>query len=197
MVATVVDIVEEGNRIIRIDFDKNKYENIYSMLSEVGVMPLPPYITEKLRDRERYQTVYARENGSAAAPTAGLHFTRELLEEVRNMGVKIAEVTLHVGLGTFRPVNVDDIMDHKMHYEGYEISDLDTMDPQALTKFDFSSGGVHHVKLVCENEIVVLYVDDVKALSSRITHSIDGAHIGVFSNGCGASFENITMKLSE
>ena len=84
-----------------------------------------------------------------------------------------------------------------LHYEGYEISDLDTMDPQALTKFDFSSGGVHHVKLVCENEIVVLYVDDVKALSSRITHSIDGAHIGVFSNGCGASFENITMKLSE
>ena len=90
-----------------------------------------------------------------------------------------------------------DAKQNLLHYEGYEISDLDTMEPQALTKFDFSKGGVHHVKLVCENEIVVLYVDDVKALSSRITHSIDGAHIGVFSNGCGASFENITMKLSE
>ena len=106
-----------------------------------------------------------------------------------------------------------DAKQNLLHYEGYEItdldtmepqaltkfdfSDLDTMEPQALTKFDFSKGGVHHVKLVCENEIVVLYVDDIKALSSRITHSIDGAHIGVFSNGCGASFENITMKLSE
>ena len=90
-----------------------------------------------------------------------------------------------------------DARQNLLHYEGYEISDLDTMEPQALTKFDFSKGGVHHVKLVCENEIVVLYVDDIKALSSRITHSIDGAHIGVFSNGCGASFENITMKLSE
>lgn len=84
-----------------------------------------------------------------------------------------------------------------LHYEGYEISDLDTMEPQALTVFDFSKRDVHHVKLVCENEIVVLYVDDMKALSSRITHSIDGAHIGVFSNGCGASFEDITVKLSE
>ena len=90
-----------------------------------------------------------------------------------------------------------DAKQNLLHYEGYEIADLDTMEPQALTKFDFSQGGVHHVKLVCENEIVVLYVDDIKALSSRITHSIDGAHIGVFSNGCGASFENITMKLSE
>ena len=90
-----------------------------------------------------------------------------------------------------------DAKQNLLHYEGYEIADLDTMEPQALTKFDFSQGGVHHVKLVCENEIVVLYVDDIKALSSRITHSIDGAHIGVFSNGCGASFENITMKLSK
>ena len=90
-----------------------------------------------------------------------------------------------------------DAKQNLLHYEGYEISDLDTMEPQALTKFDFSQEDVHHVKLVCENEIVVLYVDDVKALSSRITHSIGGAHIGVFSNGCGASFENITMKLSE
>ena len=90
-----------------------------------------------------------------------------------------------------------DARQNLLHYEGYEISDLDILEPQALTKFDFSGGGVHHVKLVCENEIVVLYVDDMKALSSRITHSIDGAHIGVFANGCGASFENITMKLSK
>ena len=123
MVATVVDIVEEGNRIIRIDFDKNKYENIYSMLSEVGVMPLPPYITEKLRDRERYQTVYARENGSAAAPTAGLHFTPELLEKIRKKGVEIVPVMLHVGLGTFRPVKEDRVDAHIMHSEFFSVSE--------------------------------------------------------------------------
>jgi S-adenosylmethionine:tRNA ribosyltransferase-isomerase len=123
MVATVVDIVEEGNRIIHIDFDKNKYENIYSMLSEVGVMPLPPYITEKLRDRERYQTVYARENGSAAAPTAGLHFTPELLEKIRKKGVEIVPVMLHVGLGTFRPVKEDRVDAHIMHSEFFSVSE--------------------------------------------------------------------------
>lgn len=123
MVATVVDIVEEGNRIIRIDFDKNKYENIYSMLSEVGVMPLPPYITEKLRDRERYQTVYARENGSAAAPTAGLHFTPELLKKIREKGVEIVPVMLHVGLGTFRPVKEDRVDAHIMHSEFFSVSE--------------------------------------------------------------------------
>ena len=123
MVATVVDIVEEGNRIIHVDFDKNKYENIYSMLSEVGVMPLPPYITEKLRDRERYQTVYARENGSAAAPTAGLHFTPELLEKIREKGVEIVPVMLHVGLGTFRPVKEDRVDAHVMHSEFFSVSE--------------------------------------------------------------------------
>ena len=123
MVATVVDIVEEGNRIIHVDFDKNKYENIYSMLSEVGVMPLPPYITEKLRDRERYQTVYARENGSAAAPTAGLHFTPELLRKIREKGIEIVPVMLHVGLGTFRPVKEDRVDAHVMHSEFFSISE--------------------------------------------------------------------------
>lgn len=123
MVATVVDIVEEGNRIIHVDFDKNKYENIYSMLSEVGVMPLPPYITEKLRDRERYQTVYARENGSAAAPTAGLHFTPELLAKIREKGVEIVPVMLHVGLGTFRPVKEDRVDAHVMHSEFFSVSE--------------------------------------------------------------------------
>ncbi len=123
MIATVVDIVEEGNRIIHIDFDKNKYENIYSMLSEIGVMPLPPYITEKLSDRERYQTVYARENGSAAAPTAGLHFTPELLEKIRKKGVEIVPVMLHVGLGTFRPVKEDRVDKHVMHSEYFSVSE--------------------------------------------------------------------------
>ncbi len=123
MTAAVVDIVEEGNRIIHIDFDKNKYENIYSMLSEVGVMPLPPYITEKLSDRERYQTVYARENGSAAAPTAGLHFTPELLEKIRKKGVEIVPVMLHVGLGTFRPVKEDRVDRHIMHSEYFSVSE--------------------------------------------------------------------------
>ncbi len=123
MIATVVDIVEEGNRIIHVDFDKSKYENIYSMLSEVGVMPLPPYITEKLRDRERYQTVYARENGSAAAPTAGLHFTPELLEKIREKGVEIVPVMLHVGLGTFRPVKEDRVDAHVMHSEFFSVSE--------------------------------------------------------------------------
>ncbi len=114
----IAEVLSDGNRIVELSF-KGIFEEV---LDELGEMPLPPYITHKLQDKDRYNTVYAKFNGSAAAPTAGLHFTRELLEEVRNMGVKIAEVTLHVGLGTFRPVNVDDIMDHKMHSEWYEIT---------------------------------------------------------------------------
>lgn len=117
--AEVVDIIEEGNRIIRFS-----YEGIWEeILDSLGEMPLPPYITHKLSDRNRYQTVYAKYDGSAAAPTAGLHFTPELLEEIRAMGVKIAEVTLHVGLGTFRPVKVENVDDHHMHSEYYEISE--------------------------------------------------------------------------
>ena len=100
----IVEITEEGNRYIKFDYDREKYTNIYEILHIIGLMPLPPYITEKLEDKSRYQTVYAREEGSAAAPTAGLHFTPELMEKIRKMGVEIVPVMLHVGLGTFRPV---------------------------------------------------------------------------------------------
>ncbi|MBP3396305.1 MAG: S-adenosylmethionine:tRNA ribosyltransferase-isomerase, partial [Clostridia bacterium] len=104
---TVTDIVEEGNRLIHFTYDKERFANIYAVLHQIGLMPLPPYITAQLQDNDRYQTVYAREEGSAAAPTAGLHFTPELLQRVRDKGVAIAPVMLHVGLGTFRPVKAD------------------------------------------------------------------------------------------
>ena len=118
LVAEVIEILEDGNRIVKLE-----YEGILNeILDEIGVMPLPPYIHEKLEDKERYQTVYSRVEGSAAAPTAGLHFTPELLKQIEDMGVKIVKVTLHVGLGTFRPVKEDNIEDHKMHSEYYEIS---------------------------------------------------------------------------
>lgn len=117
--AEVLDVVEEGNRLIRFE-----YEGIFEeVLDQLGEMPLPPYITHKLEDKNRYQTVYAKHEGSAAAPTAGLHFTQDLLKEIEDMGVKIARVTLHVGLGTFRPVKVDDVNDHHMHSEFYMISE--------------------------------------------------------------------------
>lgn len=114
----IIDVVQEGNRIIRFSFE-GVFEEI---LDKLGTMPLPPYITHKLLDKDRYQTVYAKNTGSAAAPTAGLHFTKELLAEIEAMGVKIAYVTLHVGLGTFRPVKEDDILNHKMHSEFYIVS---------------------------------------------------------------------------
>ena len=117
----VTDILEEGNRLIRFSFDHEKYENIYNILHEIGLMPLPPYITEQLQDNDRYQTVYARTEGSAAAPTAGLHFTRELLEKLRDKDVAIAPVMLHVGLGTFRPVKETEITDHVMHTEFFSV----------------------------------------------------------------------------
>ncbi len=117
MTAVVTDVTDEGNRIV--DFECE--DSIYEVLDKLGQMPLPPYIHEKLKDKERYQTVYSRELGSAAAPTAGLHFTKELMEKVRAKGVNIGYVTLHVGLGTFRPVKVDDVTKHHMHSEHYEI----------------------------------------------------------------------------
>ena len=116
---TVVDVLEEGNRKIQFE-----YEGIFNnILDQIGVMPLPPYIKEKLEDKDRYQTVYAKNNGSAAAPTAGLHFTQELLKQIEEQGTKIAKVTLHVGLGTFRPVKVENIEEHKMHSEFFNISE--------------------------------------------------------------------------
>ncbi len=116
---TVIDVVEEGNRLIQFSYD-GIFEEI---LDQLGQMPLPPYITHQLKDKNRYQTVYAKHDGSAAAPTAGLHFTKELLEQIEQMGVKLAHVTLHVGLGTFRPVKVDDILDHHMHSEFYMVEE--------------------------------------------------------------------------
>ena len=117
LTATVEDVIEDGNRIVSFTYDKTKYTNIYEVLNIIGSMPLPPYITKKLEDKDRYQTVYARENGSAAAPTAGLHFTKELMAKIEAKGVKIVPVMLHVGLGTFRPVKADSITDHIMHSE--------------------------------------------------------------------------------
>jgi S-adenosylmethionine:tRNA ribosyltransferase-isomerase len=116
---TIIDVVEDGNRLIQFS-----YEGIFEeILDQLGQMPLPPYITHQLKDKNRYQTVYAKHDGSAAAPTAGLHFTKELLQKIEDMGVKIAHVTLHVGLGTFRPVKVDNILDHHMHSEFYMIEE--------------------------------------------------------------------------
>ena len=118
LTAEVVDVVEEGNRLIQFHYD-GIFEEI---LDQLGQMPLPPYITHQLKDKNRYQTVYAKYDGSAAAPTAGLHFTKELLQKVKDIGVDIAEVTLHVGLGTFRPVKVENVLDHHMHSEFYMVS---------------------------------------------------------------------------
>ncbi len=119
LVGIVEDVLEEGNRLIRFE-----YEGIFEeILDKLGQMPLPPYITVQLEDKNRYQTVYAKYEGSAAAPTAGLHFTKELLQKIEDMGVKIAHVTLHVGLGTFRPVKVDNILEHHMHSEFYMVDE--------------------------------------------------------------------------
>lgn len=122
----ILEVVDEGNRIIEFE-----YEGIWEeLLDKLGQMPLPPYITHELKDKNRYQTVYAKNEGSAAAPTAGLHFTKELLNEIKEMGVMIASVTLHVGLGTFRPVKVDNILEHHMHSEYYIV------DEDACTKIN-------------------------------------------------------------
>lgn len=122
LTAEVTEVKDDGNRIVAFSYDKDKYHHIYEVLNEVGNMPLPPYIHEKLADRDRYQTVYAKEEGSAAAPTAGLHFTPELLDAIRAKGVGYGEVTLHVGLGTFRPVKAERIEDHLMHAEHFSIT---------------------------------------------------------------------------
>lgn len=119
----VDEVTDDGNRIIAFEYDKSGGRNLYSILDEIGRMPLPPYITEELKNNSDYQTVYAREEGSAAAPTAGLHFTEELLEKIRGMGVEIAPVMLHVGLGTFRPVKADSITDHVMHSEFFTVTE--------------------------------------------------------------------------
>ena len=121
--ATVTEVLEDGNRVVKFDYDTEKYASIYEVLDAVGNMPLPPYITKKLENKSDYQTVYAKDEGSAAAPTAGLHFTTELLERIKAKGVGYGEVTLHVGLGTFRPVKVDRLEDHHMHSEYFYITE--------------------------------------------------------------------------
>ena len=129
LLAEVVEVKPDGNRIVQFSCDGN----FYTVLDEIGQMPLPPYITKKLEDKERYQTVYSREFGSAAAPTAGLHFTKEMLQALREKGVETAFVTLHVGLGTFRPVKEDDVLQHKMHSEHYHLPQ-ETVDKIMQTK---------------------------------------------------------------
>ncbi len=119
LTAEIIDVINDGNRLVRFYYD-GLFENV---LDTLGEMPLPPYITEHLEDKERYQTVYSKNSGSAAAPTAGLHFTPELMEKLKNKGVKFAYVTLHVGLGTFRPVKVDDVENHKMHSEFFVMTE--------------------------------------------------------------------------
>lgn len=121
--ATVTKVLDDGNRVVRFEYDSNEFKSIYEVLDKIGNMPLPPYITKRLDDKNDYQTVYAKEEGSAAAPTAGLHFTDELLERIKAKGVGYGEVTLHVGLGTFRPVKVDNIEEHLMHGEYFHITD--------------------------------------------------------------------------
>lgn len=135
LVGEVIDIVEEGNRLVQFT-----YEGIFEeILDQLGQMPLPPYITHQLEDKNRYQTVYAKHTGSAAAPTAGLHFTPELLKDIEEKGIDIARVTLHVGLGTFRPVKVDEITDHHMHSEFYQI------DEEAARKINRAKDNGHRV----------------------------------------------------
>ncbi|HHZ06126.1 MAG TPA: tRNA preQ1(34) S-adenosylmethionine ribosyltransferase-isomerase QueA [Clostridiales bacterium] len=133
MTCKVLEVLENGNRVVEFFCQ----DNFYAALDKIGQMPLPPYITEKLENQERYQTVYSRELGSAAAPTAGLHFTPELLDKIQAKGIKIGRVTLHVGLGTFRPVKVDDVTKHRMHSEHYEVP----QETAKLIKETKASGG--------------------------------------------------------
>ena len=136
LTATIDSTMEDGNKYVTFHYDT---ETLYEKLDEFGKMPLPPYITKQLEDQSQYQTVYAKELGSAAAPTAGLHFTPELMEKIKTKGVEIAEVTLHVGLGTFRPVKEDEISDHKMHTEWYSVS------PETAQKINDTHAAGHRV----------------------------------------------------
>ena len=166
----IVDIVEEGNRLIRFEYDHEKYGSIYEILHAVGLMPLPPYITERLENKERYQTVYARENGSAAAPTAGLHFTEELMAKIREKGVAIVPVMLHVGLGTFRPVKVDDINEHVMHTEYFEV----TKESADIINARRAAGG----RLICVGTTSCRTIESV-ADENGVIHPMSG-ETGIF-----------------
>lgn len=164
----VINITEGGNRIVKFIHEGE----FFAVLSEIGQMPLPPYIKEKLKDNERYQTVYSKELGSAAAPTAGLHFTNELLDDLRAMGVKIAFVTLHVGLGTFRPVKVDDVTKHKMHTEEYFVS-KETADIINQTK---ENGG----RVICVGTTACRTLESVAQKYGKITECSGNTDIFIY-----------------
>ncbi len=166
--AEIVDVVEEGNRLIRFT-----YEGIFEeVLDRLGEMPLPPYITHKLQDKNRYQTVYAKYEGSAAAPTAGLHFTKELLAKIEAKGVAVAYVTLHVGLGTFRPVKADNILEHHMHSEYYQV------DREAAEKINLAkaSGG----RVICVGTTSCRTVESAAGEDGRLQECCDNTEIFIY-----------------
>ena len=166
--AEVLEVVEEGNRLIHFE-----YEGIWEeVLDSLGEMPLPPYITHKLQDKNRYQTVYAKYEGSAAAPTAGLHFTPELLKQIEEKGVDIAYVTLHVGLGTFRPVKVDNILEHHMHSEYYQISQ------EAADKINKAKDNGHRV--ICVGTTSARTVESAADENGRLQECCDNTEIFIY-----------------
>ena len=166
--AEVLEVVEEGNRLIHFE-----YEGIWEeVLDSLGEMPLPPYITHKLQDKNRYQTVYVKYEGSAAAPTAGLHFTSELLQQIEDKGVDIAYVTLHVGLGTFRPVKVDNILEHHMHSEYYQISQ------EAADKINKAKENGHRV--ICVGTTSTRTVESAADENGRLQECCDNTEIFIY-----------------
>ena len=186
LAASVTDVLENGNRIVKFDYDREKFSSIYELLDAVGNMPLPPYITKKLDNKDDYQTVYAKTEGSSAAPTAGLHFTRELISKIRKKGVGYGEVTLHVGLGTFRPVKVDKIEEHLMHAEHFYISEevaceinrrrqnggriiaVGTTSARVLESASTDDGTVHPME--CDTEIFIYPGYKFKVTDALITN---------------------------
>lgn len=165
---TVVETVDDGNRLIRFSY-KGIFEEI---LDQLGQMPLPPYITHELKDKNRYQTVYAKHEGSAAAPTAGLHFTNELLKQIEEMGVKVAHVTLHVGLGTFRPVKVENVLDHHMHSEFYVVEES-----EARKVNDTKAAGG---RVICVGTTSCRTVESVATKLGRIEECEDDTSIFIY-----------------
>lgn len=166
--AEILETVEEGNRLIQFQYD-GIFEEV---LDRLGEMPLPPYITHKLQDKNRYQTVYARYEGSAAAPTAGLHFTKELLSEIESKGVELAYVTLHVGLGTFRPVKVDNVLEHHMHSEYYHISQ------EAADKINHAKDTGHRV--ICVGTTSCRTIESAADENGRLQECCDNTEIFIY-----------------
>lgn len=168
LTGTVLDVVEEGNRLIQFS-----YEGIFEeVLDRLGEMPLPPYITHKLQDKSRYQTVYAKYEGSAAAPTAGLHFTQDLLKKVEEKGVKIAYVTLHVGLGTFRPVKEDNVLNHHMHSEFYQV----TQEAADLINDTKAAGG----RVICVGTTSCRTVESAANEEGKVVAGCDNTEIFIY-----------------